>query len=89
MCPACGAFIEPANIDNPDEYRDLIRKMIEQVNQGALRMTKGSCPLDRVLEDPFPDDVLFHNFYCVACRCAFTLHADTYHGNVRWMQPFC
>jgi len=89
MCPTCGAFIEPANIDNPDEYRDLIRKLIEQVNQGTLRMTKGSCPLDRVLEDPFPDDVLFHNFYCVACRRAFALRADTYHGNVRWMQPFC
>jgi hypothetical protein len=89
MCLDCGAFVEPANINNPAEYRDLVRKLIAFVDRGTLMMTKGSCSLERVLEEPFPDDVLFHNFYCTACRRAFTLRADTYHGNVRWMQPFC
>jgi hypothetical protein len=89
MCPTCGAFVEPTNINNPAEYRDLVRKLIGLVKQGTLKMTKGSCPLEKVLEDNFIDDVLFHNFYCVACRRAFTLRADTYHGNVQWMRPFC
>ncbi len=52
MCPACGTLIEPANINNPAEYRDLIRRLISLVHQGTLRMSKGSCSLERVLEDP-------------------------------------
>jgi hypothetical protein len=87
--PTCGIFPEPASIGNPAEYRDLIRRLISLVNQGTLKMSKSSCPLERVLADPFPDDVLFHNFHGIACRRAFALRAESYHGHLRWMRSFC
>jgi hypothetical protein len=27
MCPTCDAFVEPANVNNPAEYRELVRKL--------------------------------------------------------------
>ncbi len=84
MCPGCEAFSHRIIIKQPDEYRDLARKLIEWVNQGALKLLKADCPLGELLGSKFPGDILRHDFRCAMCGRKFALHADTYHGRVEW-----
>ena len=68
----------------PIEYRDFVRKLIEVVNEGMLRLVKADCPLEELVEGNWPGDVLGHDFQCTMCGRRFALHANTYHGHVEW-----
>jgi hypothetical protein len=84
MCPGCESLGKRIVIRLPDEYRNLARKLIEVVSQGALKVVKASCPLEDLLAPTFPGDILIHDFRCALCGQTFALFADTYHGRVEW-----
>jgi len=84
-CSLCDGFSQRFNILSLREYQNIIRQLIEVVNQGTLLLVNASCPIeDMLLKDPLPGDAIFHNFRCFACGRAFQLFADTYHGGGSW-----
>lgn len=72
------------NIDSPREYQDIVRQLIEIVNQGTFLISRADCRLEEILEPTWPGDTLGHEFECFACGRKFRLSADTYHGHVEW-----
>jgi hypothetical protein len=83
-CPKCDGFSQRFNIGSLREYRDLVRQLIEIVNQGTFFLTRASCPLQDVFNTPMPGDSIHHEFQCLMCGRAFHLGADTYHGHASW-----
>ena len=83
-CPKCDGFSQRFNIGSLREYRDIVRQLIEIVNQGTFFLMRASCPLQDVFNTPVPGDTILHDFQCTACGRAFLLGADTYHGNASW-----
>jgi hypothetical protein len=83
-CPHCAPFAEPVQFPTQRDYQDLVRRLIEAVAQGRMRILEASCPLEDVLQPVWPDDVVVHRLYCAACGKQFNLRADTYHGNGSW-----
>lgn len=83
-CSLCDGFSQRFNILSLREYQDIIRQLIEVVNQGTFLLVNATCPLEDMLKDPLPGDTIFHNVRCFACGRAFQLFADTYHGNGSW-----
>ena len=83
-CPKCDGFTERFNIDGIREYRNIVRQLIEIVDQGTFWLMKASCSLQDVFNTPMPGDIIMHDFQCSTCGRAFHLAADTYHGNASW-----
>ena len=83
-CLKCGGFSERLNIGSLGEYQDIVRQIIEVVNQGTFSLVRADCPLQDVFNTPLPGDCIFHDFRCTACGRAFHLFADTYHGHASW-----
>jgi hypothetical protein len=83
-CPKCDGFSPRFNISTIREYRDIVRQLIEIVNQGTFLLVHASCPLQDMFKTPAPGDSIFHNFQCFACGRTFQLYADTYHGHASW-----
>ena len=83
-CPKCDGFSQRFNILSLREYEDIVRQLIEVVNQGTFLLVHADCPLQDMLNSPLPGDIIFHNFQCFACGRTFQLFADTYHGNASW-----
>ena len=83
-CHKCDGFSQRFNIDTPREYQDIIRQLIEAVNQGTFLLVHASCPLQDVLQTHWAGDIISHKFQCFACGRAFQLSADTCHGNASW-----
>src|SRR5216684_2539964 len=83
-CPKCDGFSQRFNIGSLRDYRDIVRQLIEVVNQGTFFLVHASCPLQDVLKTPVPGDSIFHKFQCFACGRTFQLDADTYHGRASW-----
>jgi hypothetical protein len=83
-CLSCDGFSQRFNISDLREYQNIIRQLIEAVNQGTFLLVQASCPLPDMLSTPFPGDVISHEFQCFACGRAFQLSADTYHGHASW-----
>jgi hypothetical protein len=84
QCPKCDGFSQRFNILDLGEYQDIVRQLIEVVNQGTFLLVHASCPLQDMLKTPLPGDVIYHNFQCFACGRSFQLSADTYHGGASW-----
>lgn len=83
-CPKCDGFSERLHFNTPWEYRDIVRQLIEVVEQGTFVLIHADCPLRRILEPTWPGDSVGHEFECFVCGRKFQLSADTYHGNVYW-----
>ncbi len=83
-CTKCAGFSERINFSTPGEYKDVVRQLIEIVDQGIFVLIEASCPLRDVFQPVWPDDVLAHGFRCAACGRMFDLRADTYHGGASW-----
>lgn len=83
-CKKCDGFSERFNVPNPDEYQNLVRQLIQIVNEGTFLLVHADCPLDEILRPTLPGDFVAHEFECFACGRQFRLAADTYHGNVSW-----
>ena len=83
-CPMCDGFSERFNIPTLREYQDFVRQLIEIVSQGTLLLVHADCPLQDMLNGPFPRDSSSHDFQCFACGRTFHLSADTYHGHATW-----
>ena len=84
LCRKCDGFSERFNIPNLREYQNIVRKLIDTVNQGNLLLVRASCPLLDMLQTDIPGDVVSHDFQCGACARMFHLTADTYHGHASW-----
>jgi len=83
-CPKCDGFSQRFNILDLRHYQNIVRQLIEAVNQGTFLLVQASCPLQDMLTTPLPGDTIFHNFQCFACGRAFQLFADTFHGAASW-----
>jgi hypothetical protein len=83
-CSLCGPFAENIQFPAQRDYQDFVRRLIDSVAQGRLRILEASCPLEDVLQPVWPDDVVVHRFYCTACSRQYNLRADTYHGYGNW-----
>jgi hypothetical protein len=83
-CPKCDGFSQRFNIGDLREYQDIVRQLIEIVNQGTFLLVHASCPLQDMLKHPLPGDTIFHELQCFACGRTFQLFADTYHGGASW-----
>jgi len=83
-CSKCDGFSQRLNIGTFGEYQDIVRQLIEIVNQGTFFLVHASCPLQDVFNTPMPGDSIFHDFQCRMCGRAFRLGADTLSCNASW-----
>lgn len=82
MCSRCDGFLERRRINSPHEYRDLVRQILEIVQQGTFRLLSGTCPLGEVLTaKAWPSDHIIHVLACTNCSRRFQLSVETYHGS--------
>ena len=83
-CIRCEHFSQRLDIDTSSQYQNIVRQLIDFVDQGLFALMQADCPLQDVLSTPFPGDVLTHIFQCSNCGETFQLWADTYHGGANW-----
>ena len=83
-CPECCGFSERLNLGTPREYLDIVRQLIEIVQQGTFLLVRADCSLHELPGQTWPGDILIHEFECFACGRSFELSADTYHGHAHW-----
>jgi hypothetical protein len=82
MCSRCDGFLERRRVNSPYEYRDLVRQILETVEQGMFRMVSGTCSLEQLLTDEqWPADVITHVLECTTCLRRFRVGVETYHGS--------
>jgi hypothetical protein len=82
MCSHCDGFLERRRVNSPYEYRDLVRQILETVEQGTFRLVSGTCPLEEILSaKAWPADVITHVLECTECSRRFQLSVETYHGS--------
>ena len=82
MCRKCDGFLERRRVNSPYEYRDLVRQILETIQQGTFRLLSGTCPLEEVLTaKQWPSDVIVHVLACTNCSRRFSLGVETYHGS--------
>ena len=75
-CSKCDGFSQRFNLASLREYRDIVRKLIEIVNQGTFFLVRASCSLQDMFNAPVPGDTIHHDFQCLMCGRAFHLGAD-------------
>src|SRR5690348_11949510 len=81
MCSRCDGFLERRRVNSPHEYRDLIREILETVEQGTFRVLSGTCPLEEILaSNRWPGDYIVHVVGCPTCSRRFQFSVETYHG---------
>src|SRR5262245_18466676 len=83
-CSGCSGCAERLIFGTSREYRDIVRQLIELVNQGRFLLVHASCPLQDMFNTPMPGDCIVHDFQCITFGRAFQLFADTYHGGASW-----
>ena len=86
-CTKCDGFAQRFNIATIREYRDVVRQLMEIVNEGTFLLVYASCPLQevfQVFQAAMPGDSIHHDFRCFACGRTFHLGADIYHGHASW-----
>lgn len=82
MCSRCDGFLERRRINSAYEYRDLVRQLVEIIQQGTFRLVRGSCALEDILKPKrLPGDLITHIFECTTCSRRFSLEVETYHGS--------
>jgi hypothetical protein len=84
MCAKCDGFAEKLNFQHHYEYRDMVRQLIDIVDEGTFSLFKATYPLEDVSKSPFPGDSIAHEFQCTARGRKFRLSADTYHARSSW-----
>lgn len=81
MCRKCDGFLERRRVNSPYEYRDLVRQILETIQQGTFRVLSGTCPLEEILTaKTWPSDGIDHVLGCTTCSRRFELSVETYHG---------
>jgi hypothetical protein len=70
-CPSCVGLSKPIKSTNPDQYRELVRQLIEMVNRNLLLLVRADCPLEDILGPVWPGDSLSHDLQCTACGRGF------------------
>lgn len=69
-------------MNSPYEYSDLVRQILETVEEGTFRLVSGTCPLEEILSTKaWPRDVITHVLECTSCSRRFQLSIETYHGS--------
>jgi hypothetical protein len=67
-------------VNSPYEYRDLVRQILETVEQGTLMLLGGTCSPEEILtSQQWPDDHIVHVLGCTTCSRRFRLSVETYH----------
>ena len=82
-CDQCQQFCERERVNNPYEYREVAKQLIDCVNRGVLAVVSGTCPLEAIANrtGTWPADTITHVFRCTRCNQQFTISVDTYHGS--------
>jgi hypothetical protein len=79
MCERCDGFCERFRVNSGDEYRDLIRQLIELVQRNTLKLISGTCALEQLLDSStWPANIIEHLF---ECSRRFHLGVETWHGS--------
>src|SRR5215467_8722948 len=82
MCARCDGFLERRRVNSSYEYRDLVRQMLDTVEQGTFRLLSGTCSLEEILTSKrWPGDYIVHVLECTTCSRRFKLSVETYHGS--------
>jgi len=69
-------------VNSPYDYRDLVRQILEIIEQGTFRVASGTCPVEEILAGkPWPGDYIAHVLECTTCSRRFQLSVETYHGS--------
>ena len=69
-------------MNSPYEYRDLVRQILETVQQGTFKLLSGTCSLEEILtSQEWPGDHIVHVLGCTTCSRRFRLAVETYHGS--------
>ena len=69
-------------MNSPYEYRDLVRQILEEVEQGTFKLLSGTCSLEEILtSQQGPSDHIVHVLGCTTCSRRFRLSVETYHGS--------
>ena len=85
MCARCDGFLERRQVNLAYEYQDLVRQILETIQQGTFRFIDGTCPLERVLTSPWPADDFVNFVECTTCGRRFELSTNAYKGGrARW-----
>jgi transposase-like protein len=71
-------------MDTPREFLNIVRQLIEIVEQGKFLLVHADCPLQDFFNTTWPGDVITHRFQCTECGRVFERYTDTYHGGARW-----
>lgn len=48
-CTTCEGLSERCKIATPEEYRDVVRQLIDMVDRQSLRLVQADCPLEDIL----------------------------------------
>jgi len=82
MCNLCDGISERITISHQHQYFQLIDQIKKFINLGILELVQENCNIFELKKsNPFPDDVLFHQFECTSCQRKFELSVETYHGS--------
>ena len=82
MCARCDGFSERRRVNSGYEYRDLVRQIMETIEQGTFRLLSGTCKLEDILTArQWPGDYIVHVLECTTCSRRFQLSVETYHGS--------
>src|ERR1051325_11275010 len=82
MCSRCDGFSKRRRVDSPYEYRDLVRQILQTIEQGTFGLVSGGCPLEHILSDErWPGDYITHVLECTTCSRRFQLAVETFHGS--------
>jgi len=83
-CPKCEGFMESMDFNQPREYLEMARQLIEELNHGTFVMVHATCPLQDLFNPQWPGNVAEHGFQCRSCGRTYQLFADTFHGRASW-----
>ncbi|MGO8719981.1 MAG: hypothetical protein ACLQMO_12295 [Acidobacteriaceae bacterium] len=85
-CAKCDGLAERRTFAAPEDYQNFVRLLIESMDQGKLVLMRADCPLDDMLQSPWPenDDVITHDLRCTGCGRVFQLGVNVRTGRNWW-----
>ena len=88
VCETCDGLMERRTFETPEDYRNFVRLLIENIQQGKLVMTQGDCPLEEMLGPSWPgnDDSFAHDLRCTVCNRGFHMYVNVWNGR-NWWEP--
>lgn len=81
MCDYCSDIKLVGNIKSPQHYEEIIKYMIELVENMEFVSVDGNCELGCQKQDgKWVDDIIYNTIKCPKCNQKFTCSVNTYRG---------